>query len=76
MTPSKRKTVEETWEELVQELIKSGARDESISYIVSQMSKEESIEEVRKYLLEKKKLALTSNEKKSPTRSFSRTRNK
>ena len=70
MTPSKRKTVEETWSELVQSLIESGAREESVSHLISQMSKESSIEKVREYLLERKKYSLSTNEEKSFKRSF------
>lgn len=71
MTPSKRKTVEETWSELVQNVIELGARDESVDHVIAQMSKEDSIEGVRENLLERKKSSLHFNGEKINTRSFS-----
>ena len=70
MTPSKRKTVEETWTELVQHIVESGTRGESVDYLVSQMEKESSIEKVREYLLERKKYSILNNEEKTFQKRF------
>ena len=70
ITPSKRKVVEETWDDLIQGLTKVVERGESIDFLVSQMREKDSIEQVREYLQERKNFPITINEQKTFKRTF------
>jgi hypothetical protein len=70
MTPSKKKVVEETWNDLIQGLTKVVTRNESIDFLVSQMGEKDSIEQAREYLQERKNFPITANEQKTFKRTF------
>ena len=57
MTPSKRKAVEQSWDELVQSLLKT-VPDRSVSYLVEEMRKLDSVEDARNFVTERKNLTL------------------
>jgi hypothetical protein len=63
MTPSKRRAVEESWEELVQNLDKFSPR--SVSYLVEELRKQETIEDARNYVAQRKNLGLESKGEKT-----------
>ncbi len=63
MTPSKRRAVEESWEELVQNLTKISPR--SVEYLVGEVRKLKTIEDARDYITDRKNLGLEPKEEKT-----------
>ena len=69
MTPSKRQAVEESWNEMIQNLTKT-ATTSSVEHLVEEMKKLEKIEDARNYIAERKNLSLGPKEEKTFKRKF------
>ena len=70
LTPNKQQVVKESWEREVSKLANSDMREESLLYLVTQMSEKENIEQVREYVKEKRKYVLDSKEEKTFQKRF------
>ncbi len=64
MTPSKRKAVEQSWDELVQNLLKT-VPDRSVSHLVEEMRKLDTVEDARNFVTDRKNLTLEPKTEKT-----------
>jgi hypothetical protein len=69
-TPSKRRAVEEAWEELVLSLSKAGSTGNSLEYLVDQMRSLNNIEDARNYIEGRRKMVLDSKTEKTFKKRF------